>query len=417
MTAAASVLLRNGLLVDGTSADPQGPVDILVEGTTIREVSDRPIRAESAHCYDLKGRAVMPGLIDCHAHPTLTEMAVMVQEGVPQTLNTVRASTILRGMLDRGFTTIRDAAGGDWGLQQAVAEGQIPGPRMFISGRALTQTGGHADFRRRTDDSAMPCSCGHSLHLTSRVADGVDQVIHAVRDELRKGANQIKVMVSGGVSSPNDPLESCQYSAEELRAIVGEASRWGTYVLAHAYTPHAISHAVHCGVRTIEHANLIDAEAAILCAREGVYIVPTLVTYDALERLGSSVGLTIAMLDKLQLVRTAGIASLETCVRAGVKLGFGTDLLGPTHDEQSREFLIRAEVQPAHEIIASATRTGAEILRLDGKLGVIAPGATADILVVDGNPLADLGLLQDQGRHLLAIMKDGRFYKNKLGKV
>lgn len=411
------ILLKNGLLVDGSSSDPQGPVAILIEDGVIRDVSDTTIVRDGAVQFDLKGRAVMPGLIDCHAHPTLTELAVMAQEDVPQTLNTARASTILRGMLDRGFTTIRDAAGGDWGLRQAVAEGQISGPRMFISGRALTQTGGHADFRRRTDEAAMPCSCGHSLHLAARVADGCDQVIHAVRDELRKGADQIKVMVSGGVSSPNDPLESCQYSAEELRAAVGEAARWGTYMLAHAYTPRAITHAVACGVRTIEHANLIDADAAALCAREGVYVVPTLVTYDALARLGPNAGLTPPMLDKLRQVRAAGIESVGICLQAGVKLGFGTDLLGTAHEDQSREFLIRAEVQPAHEVIASATRIGAEILRQEAKLGVIAPGAIADILVVDGNPLDDLGLLQDQGRHLLAIIKDGRFHKNLLDRI
>jgi imidazolonepropionase-like amidohydrolase len=316
-------------------------------------------------------------------------------------------------MLDRGFTSIRDAAGSDWGLKEAVARGFLAGPRLFISGRALTQTGGHGDFRRRTDN-IIPCSCSHALHMTSRIADGVDAVLHAVRDEMRKGADQIKVMVSGGVASPNDPLESCQYSAEELTAICEEAARWGTYVLAHAYTAEAISHAAMCGVRSIEHANLIDATAASLLAEKGAYVVPTLVTYEALDRRGEELGLTSTMLDKLAVVRKTGLDSLAICRDAGVKIGFGTDLLGSTHDDQSREFLIRAEVQPAHEIIDSATRIGAEILCRKGELGVIAPGAIADLLVIDGNPLEDLGLLQDQGRHLLVIMKDGHFHKNLL---
>jgi imidazolonepropionase-like amidohydrolase len=385
----------------------------LIEGSVIKEVSDHQIKSKGAVEFDLRGRTIMPGLIDCHAHPVLTDMRIMALEEVPPTLATAKASMVLKSMLDRGFTSIRDAAGSDWGLKEAVARGFLAGPRLFISGRALTQTGGHGDFRRRTDN-IIPCSCSHALHMTSRIADGVDAVLHAVRDEMRKGADQIKVMVSGGVASPNDPLESCQYSAEELTAICEEAARWGTYVLAHAYTAEAISHAAMCGVRSIEHANLIDATAASLLAEKGAYVVPTLVTYEALDRCGEELGLTSTMLDKLAVVRKTGLDSLAICRDAGVKIGFGTDLLGSTHDDQSREFLIRAEVQPAHEVIDSATRIGAEILCRKGELGVIAPGAIADLLVIDGNPLEDLGLLQDQGRHLLVIMKDGHFHKNLL---
>ena len=408
-----TILFRNGALVDGSGPEPVGEVDVLIEGGVIKEVSDHPIKSRGSAEFDLRGRAIMPGLIDCHVHPVLTDMRLMNLEAVPLTLATAKASMVLKSMLDRGFTSIRDAAGSDWGLKEAVARGFLAGPRLFISGRALTQTGGHGDFRRRTDN-IIPCSCSHALHMTSRIADGVDAVLHAVRDEMRKGADQIKVMVSGGVASPNDPLESCQYSAEELTAICEEAARWGTYVLAHAYTAEAISHAANCGVRSIEHANLIDAEAARLLVEKGAYVVPTLVTYDALDRRGEELGLTAAMLEKLALVRKTGLDSLTICRDAGVKIGFGTDLLGSTHDDQSREFLIRAEVQPAHEVIDSATRIGAEILCRKGELGVIAPGAIADLLVIDGNPLEDLGLLQDQGRHLLVIMKDGHFHKNLL---
>ncbi len=408
-----SFLLKNGALIDGSGPDPAGEIDVLVEGTSIKEVSDRPIKANSAVEIDLKGRSIMPGLIDCHAHPVLTELNILGLEDVPPTLATAHASVILKGMLDRGFTTIRDAAGSDWGLKEAVARGYLVGPRMFISGRALSQTGGHGDFRRRTDD-VIPCGCSHVLHMTSRIADGVDQVRHAVRDEMRKGADQIKVMVSGGVASPNDPLESCQYSAEELTAIVEEARRWGTYVLAHAYTAQAITHAISCGVRSIEHANLIDAPAARLVAENGGYVVPTLVTYDALERLGKKLGMTKAMLEKLRIVREAGLNSLEVCREVGVSMGLGTDLLGTAHEDQSREFLIRAEVQKPYEVIASSTRINAEILCQEGKLGVIKAGANADLLVIDGNPLDDLGLLQDQGRHMPIIMQAGKLHKNLL---
>ncbi len=405
------ILLRNGVLIDGSGPDPLGNFDLLIEDGRFKEVADRPLKYQGAIEINLKGRSVMPGLIDCHAHPVLSDLRILGLEDVSPTLATAHASVIMRGMLDRGFTTIRDAAGGDWGLKEAVARGYLAGPRLFISGRALSQTGGHGDFRRRTDD-VIPCGCSHVLHMTSRVADGVDQVIHAVRDEMRKGADQIKVMVSGGVASPNDPLQSCQYSAAELTAVVEEAARWGTYVLAHAYTPQAITHAVACGVRSIEHANLIDAAAAQQVAAKGAYVVPTLVTYDALENLGEELGMTPAMLEKLAVVREAGLNSLEVCQSAGVNMGFGTDLLGTTHEDQSREFLIRAEIQKPYEVIDSATRTNARILCQEGQLGVIAAGAKADLLVIDGNPLDDLGLLQDQGRNMPVIMQNGRFHKN-----
>ncbi len=407
------ILFRNGLLVDGSGPEPAGEVDVLVEGGRIRDVSDKPLTAKGARILELNGRAIMPGLIDLHIHPFLTKMKLSALEDTPITLVTAQATGILKKALDRGFTTIRDAAGGDWGLKQAVEEGLLEGPRIFISGRALSQTGGHGDFRRRTDDSMM-CSCGSALNLTSRVADGVDQVRHAVRDEMRKGADQIKVMVSGGVSSPYDPLEGCQYSMEELEAIVDEATRWGTYVLAHAYSAEAITRALRAGVRSIEHGNLIDEDAAKLVVEKNAYVVPTLVAYEALEMYAEREGYSAAMLDKLDKVKQAGLRSLEICRAAGVKMGFGTDLIGDTHDLQSREFLIRAEALPAHEIIASATSVGAEILRQEGQLGVIAPGAVADILIVDGNPLEDLNLLQDQGAHLSVIMKAGAFHKNRL---
>lgn len=406
------VILRNGLLVDGSEPLASATVDVMVLGGTIREVSESRLSEKNAIVYDLKGRTIMPGLIDLHMHPFLTDMNLMRLEETPVSLVTAKASVVLKGLLDRGFTTIRDAAGGDWGLKQAVNDGYITGPRLFISGRALSQTGGHGDFRRRTDDSVV-CSCSSALHLTSRIADGVDQVRHAVRDELRKGADQIKIMVSGGVSSPHDPLEGCQYSDAEIEAAVDEATRAGTYVLAHAYSAEAIARALRAGVRTIEHANLIDAPTAALAAKKSAYVVPTLVAYEAQARHAEAAGYSTDMLKKLKKVREFGLQSLEICRSAGVKMGFGTDIIG-NQDMHAEEFLLRAEVLPAHEIIASATTIGAEVLRMEGKLGVIAPGAIADILVVDGNPLKDISLLAGHGEHYVAIMKEGRFHKNML---
>jgi imidazolonepropionase-like amidohydrolase len=248
----------------------------------------------------------------------------------------------------------------------------------------------------------------------ARIADGVPEVIKAVRDELRKGADQIKIMVSGGVASPSDPLESLQFRTDEIEAAVEEATRWGTYVCAHAYAAEAIRRAVAAGVRTIEHGNLIDAPTAQLMAERGAFLVPTLVAYDALRRRGPQYGLSPYGLEKNEIVLEAGLRSLELARAAGVQIGFGSDLLGQLQDDHCREFLLRAELMSPAEIIRSATLVNAEILRQPGRLGEIAPGAFADLLVVDGDPLRDLGLFQDQGAHIAAIMKGGMFVKNAL---
>ncbi len=294
-----------------------------------------------------------------------------------------------------------------------IDSGIVDGPRVFIAGMPISQTGGHADFRRR-NQTAMECSCCSGLGYVSRVADGVPEMLKAVRDELRKGADQIKLMVSGGVASQSDPLESLQFRIDEIEAAVEQAASWRSYVMAHAYSAEAIRRAVECGVRTIEHGNLIDDAGARLMAQRGAYIVPTLVAYDGLQRRGPQYGLTPYSLEKNKIVLEAGLRSLELCRAAGVRIGFGTDLLGQLQDDQCREFLIRSEVMTPQEIIHSATIVNAEIVQRPGQIGELVPGAYADLLVLDGDPYADLGVLQDQGARMAAIMKGGRFYKNQL---
>jgi imidazolonepropionase-like amidohydrolase len=389
--------------------------EVVVEDATIREVSNRPVKAGRATVIDLKGKTLMPGLIDAHVHAIAVEVNLAMLPSLPVTLLAHQASDILEGMLKRGFTTIRDAGGADFGLAQAVEQGLIAGPRMFISGLALSQTGGHADLRARTSGSFETCACCHSGAALGRVADGVPEVRRAARDELRKGATQIKIMASGGVASPNDPVWVLQYSEEEVRAIVEEAAAWRTYVMAHAYTPAAIKRSISFGVRSIEHGNLIDAETARHVAAHDAFVVPTLVTYEALEREGLALGMPAVSIAKLKDVRHAGLGALAHLKEAGAKIGFGTDLLGAMHVHQSREFSIRAEVLSPAEIIRSATAINAELLQMSGKLGVVWPGAIADLLVVDGNPLKKLALLEGQGAHLRAIMKGGKFFKNELG--
>jgi len=313
----------------------------------------------------------------------------------------------------RGFTTLRDMSGADYGIKTAAETGIVDSPRLFIAGMAISQTGGHADFRRKTQER-IECHCASGASYTGRIADGVPQVIHAARDELRKGADFIKIMVSGGVASQSDPLESVQYRPEEIEAACQEAHRWGTYVAAHAYTAEAIKHGVGAGVRTIEHGNLIDAEAAKLMAERESFLVPTLVAYDALRRRGKDYGLSDYSLAKNEVVLKAGLRSLELARAAGVPIGFGSDLLGQLQNDQCREFVICREAMSAQELIRSATIVNARILKREGQLGELVPGAFADLLVVDGNPYEDIGLFEDAGPHLSAIMKAGRFYKNRL---
>ena len=405
-----AVIFANCAVLDGTSRERREDHHVLVEGDRIREVSDRPINSAAAETIDLEGRTLMPGLIDAHVHVLAVDAALARLSDRPVTLLTLQAAKVLEGMLQRGFTTIRDAGGADGGLAEAVQQGLVRGPRIFPSGSALSQTGGHGDTRPRTQ-SVEACACCAGGTALSRIADGVAECRRAARDELRKGATQIKILASGGVASPYDPIWNLQYSEEEVCAIVEEAQAWRTYVLAHAYSPEAIRRSIDFGVRSIEHGNLIDRATAEHVAGADAFVVPTLVTYDALHRHGRELGFPEVSMAKLGEVREAGLGSLETLQAAGVKIGFGTDLLGPMHRHQSREFVIRAEAMAPFEIVRSVTMVNAELLNRAGELGVIAPDARADLIAIDGDPLEDISLLDGQGEHIDHIMKDGEFYK------
>jgi imidazolonepropionase-like amidohydrolase len=409
-----SFLFKNLKLLDPNWNESRGGYEVLVEGDIIKEVSPKPIKASKATVINCGKRTLMPGLIDCHVHTHHSEVYINRMEAVPLTLMMARSAGRLKRMLDRGFTTVRDAGGADWGTKTAVESGLIPGPRMFISARTIGPTGGHSDRNRRTDFTGPPCLCCNGMVFIRMLADGPDAVRKAARENMRQGADQIKLMVSGGVASPYDPLDSIQFSIEEISAAVEEAHAFGRYVLTHAYTPEAITRAVSCGVRTIEHGNLVDAPTARLMAKKGTYMVPNLVAYDAMKRRAKELGMPDNMLEKNDEVLKYGYAELEHCRKAGVKMAYGSDLLGALEDEQTKEFQIRGEVMPAIDVIRSATLIGAEVVRQESKLGTIQPGAYADMLVVDGDPLKDLGLFRDGGTKLSAVMKAGQFHKNTL---
>ena len=406
-------LFRNFQLLEPEVGQLQGGFELLAEGDTVREVSAKPIKAEKADVIDCGGRTMMPGLIDSHVHVTLSEVNIRFLEAMPLTLMTARAARLMLGMLNRGFTSVRDTGGADWGIKTAVEQGDIPGPRLFIAGAAIGPTGGHSDPRRRTD-FGMRCHCCDAMRFGMRTSDGVSEVRKSTREQMRQGADHIKIMMSGGVASPYDPLDSLQFSPGEVAAAVEEAHAFGRYVCAHAYTPEAITRAAHGGVRTIEHGNLIDDASAKLMAEKGMFLIANLVTYYAMRERAAEFGMGADMLAKNDLVIDGGLRSLEICKRAGVPVAYGTDLLGALQVEQSREFIIRSEVMSAIEIIRAATTIGARIVRQEGKLGTLKAGAYADLLLIDGDPLKNLGLFQEQGKYLAAIMKGGKFHKNRL---
>ncbi|MGE0766809.1 MAG: amidohydrolase family protein [Hyphomicrobiaceae bacterium] len=409
----SQVLFTNFEMLEPSTGELRGGHEILVEGDLIREVAAKPIKSGAATVIDCAGRTLMPGLIDCHVHVMHSEVNVRFLEAMPLTLLTARAAVRLKAMLDRGFTTVRDTGGCDWGVKTAVEQGLMQGPRLFIAGKSIGPTGGHADSRRRTDRGGA-CICCDGLQFKSAMADGADEVRKAAREQMRQGADHVKIMMSGGVASPYDPLESLQFSVDEVTAAVEEAHAFGRYVCAHAYSAEAITRAAHLGVRTIEHGNLVDDPSAQLMARKGMFLVANLVAYYAMKDRAAQFGMSPESLAKNDMVIEGGLKSLEICRRAGVPVAFGSDLLGELHWDQSREFELRSEVVSPIEIIRSATTIGAKVLRQEGKLGTLAPGAFADILVVDGNPLTSLAVLSGQGERLALIMKGGRLHRNNL---
>jgi imidazolonepropionase-like amidohydrolase len=407
------ILFENATLLDGTAEAGLPGMQVLVEGGTIREVSERPIASAAAERVDLGGRTLMPGLIDAHVHVVATTANLAQNALLPDALIAHRAARIMRGMLHRGFTTVRDLGGCTLGLRLAWEEGLIEGPRLVLCGKALGQTGGHTDGRGRHDARDWGPH-ERNLGMLGRIVDGVDAVRRAAREEIKAGADYIKVMANGGVASPVDPIAFLGFSEAELRAAVEEAAMAQTYVAAHLYTDEAIARAVRCGVRSLEHCNLIEAATARAAAAAGAIACPTLVTYEALKNEGASLGLGPESVAKIDTVRLAGLHSLEIMREAGLMMAFGSDLLGEMHRHQSEEFVIRGKVLPAIEVVRSATIHAATLLRMEDRIGRIAPGLYADLIVVEGDPLADLSLLTRQGAHLAAILQGGKWIKRAL---
>jgi imidazolonepropionase-like amidohydrolase len=410
----AITVFTNAFLIDCTGKGPADGAAVVVEGERIKDVIRSgkvgPLKGR-VETIDCKGRTLMPGLTDAHVHVCAVEGNIAEQHRHnPPSLIAAKALRRLEQCLMQGFTTVRDAGGADSGFREAVASGLYPGPRLLVSGRVLSQTGGHGDKRRRAE-WIEPIDC--CVGMVGVIADGPDEVRKAAREQLRRGVDQIKIMASGGAMSPADELDTTQYTLEEMRAAVEEAQAVGTYVLAHAYSASAVRRALEAGVRCIEHGNLIDAAAAQAIRQAGAYLVPTMVTYEAIWREGKAYGIGEHQLQKINMAREKSVEGLAHAYKAGCKIGSGSDLLGDMQSQRTVEFELKGQVMKPMEVLLSATRVNAEIFRMQDRIGTVEPGKDADLIVLKGNPLKDLRVFQSQD-NLLLIMKGGVTYKRAL---
>lgn len=387
--------ITGAILLDGSSREPRRGTIHLADGV-ITGVDDTTPTGPDV--IDAGGRTVVPGLIDAHFHAYAAELDGIRIDSYPLSYVALKAGRRLGSALRRGFTTVRDVAGGDFGLRTAALDGHFASPDYFYTGPALSQTGGHGDGRLPDRDL-----CAGHRHM-GEVVDGVDNLRVAVRERLRTGAHAIKIMASGGVSSHGDPLRIPQYSLEEIAAVCEEATRRGSYVAAHAYTADAVTRAVQQGVRSVEHGNLIDAAAAAVMAAHGAFLVPTLVAYDAMDRRADEAGMTADGRAKNSMVLGAGKEAVALAEAADVPISFGTDLMGDLDDDQLIGLRLQAEVQGVWGTLRSATAVNAELLRLADR-GYLAEGQRADLLLLDGDLTSEESLLWDETRPRTVIQQ------------
>lgn len=419
---ASYILIQNVKIFDGVN-DRLAPGHVLIENNLIKEVGAINSVPQGATVIDGGGRILMPGLSDAHAHLTLVANPHKLRNDLHWTYIGALAGREAERMLLRGFTTIRDAGGPSYGLAKAIDEGLIPGPRIYPSGHLITQTSGHGDFRSYNEPH--PSISGHRGFFEREwafIADGKPQVTAAVRETLRLGATQIKVNAGGGIASSYDPIDTLQYSAEEMRAAVVAAENWNTYVLVHAYTDAAIRQALNAGVKSIEHGMLMEEETMALIKEKDAFLSPQALIFSLTDEQLAEMPTAIRL--KGQPVSDGLNRMMSLARKHKVKVAFGVDSFGSPEKlaAQSKEFRSRLKWFTPVEILRQTTSINAELFAMcgprnpykEGPLGVIKAGAYADILVVDGNPLDDITVLEDYEENIDLIMKDGRVYKNTL---
>ena len=411
---AETLVLQNATIFDSTGREPYGPGTVVVSGDRITAVgpADQVGVPRDARVVDASHHTVMAGLIDAHTHVGAADnlFGSNLEDRHPGAIYAFSVARILRETLMAGFTTIRDAGGCDYSFKLAVESGVIPGPRIFTSQAFISQTGGHGDMRQR-HDRTEPRS-GHRLAPQPAICDGVPQVRRAAREQLRTGADQIKVMAGGGAASPTDPLDSPQFTVEELAAAVYEARAVKKKVMAHVYVPEGIKNCVEAGVLSIEHGNFLDEEAASLMKGSDMYLVPTLTVYELISEWGREQGISELVIEKINFARGAGRQSVEIALAAGVNIASGADLSGQNHGQKAVELELKAAIMGPVASLISATRTNAELLERSEEIGTLEPGKIADLIMVRGNPVDDITILQDE-RNIPLVVQAGRVVKGE----
>ena len=409
-----TLVLKNTTIIDGTGADPVTNCSVVIEGKRIKEIlTGTPGKLPSdTHIIDCRQQTLLPGLIDAHVHIGAVDANILDQQRryFPSLL-VIKTLNVMKETLDQGFTTARDCGGADPGFREAVAQGLVPGPRLFVCGLALSQTGGHGDFRLPTE-TFSPLE--HLAGLATGVYDGVDEVRRGVREQLRQGVDHIKVMAGGGAMSPSDEIDTSQYSLDELRTAVFEAESAGKYVSAHCYSDRSILNSIAAGIRTIEHGNLLSEPAAQSIKNAGAFLVPTIVTYEMISRMGKDLGVPENNIRKINEAREKALEALAIAHRVGTKIASGSDLLGPMQVYKATELELKARVLGPMGAIVASTKTNAELIRRERDLGTIEAGKLADLILIDGDPLKDINVLQQYQEKITMIMQGGRLYKNLL---
>lgn len=408
-------ILNNCLIFDGHNEELIEGGSIIIENDQIREVTTSEVSIDGADVIDMGGRFVMPGLLDIHFHVYSISLNMSLLDNMTIPLKVAHAARLLKGTLHRGYTTVRDPAGGEIGLHLAISQGLMEGPRLYYGGKALSQTGGHGDMRPAHHLDG-PCGCAANGTF-AEVVDGVENVRVFCRNELRKGADHIKMFISGGVASPTDPLWMPQYTDEEIAAAVYEAGTRRKYVVAHCHTDDGARRCLRSGIRSIDHCTIITEETArLIAAADGkTFAVPTIAVQEQIMRHGPELGLFGESLEKIKVAHTAAYQSMEYLKRAGARVGMGTDLFEERfHPMQNQEFSFRSEIFKPIDLLRSATSINAEIMQKSGSVGSIEPGAYADLIAIEKNPLRDIHVMAQPDEQFSMIMKGGDFVRNRL---
>jgi len=409
-----NTVLTNLTLIDCTGKEPEADVSVRIEGNFIKEITKgKPGNlSSSTEIIDCKKGYLLPGLIDAHVHAGLVDndLAAQQRDNFPSML-VIKGVRMLQETLMQGFTTARDAGGVDPGFRQAIDAGMIQGPRLLVSGACISQTGGHGDLRLPTE--SRPPSVDMAGFET-RICDGVDAVRREVREQLRTGVDQIKVMASGGAGTPSDELETSQYSLDELKAAVEEAEAAGKYVMAHCYSNRGAVLCVDAGIRSIEHGNLLNQNSAKRIKEAGSYLVPTLATYEMLHFMGPEKGIPAYFQKKIDILWERSFEALDIAYKEGVKIASGSDVIGDMQAFKGIELALKARVMGAMPALEASTKVNAELLKMSEKVGTVEVGKLADLIVVNQDPLKDMNVFKNYQENIQLIMQDGVLVKNIL---